>query len=63
MVGRRVSSRKRSQLSCDSWTAMIVQPSSVGPAAWKVCPSGRLPSLGWTAAIDASYCSLVPPGK
>jgi hypothetical protein len=26
-------------------------------------PSGRPPSLGWTTAIDASYCSFVPPGK
>ena len=25
--------------------AMIVQPSADGPAAWKICPSGRLPSL------------------
>src|SRR5690242_16929893 len=42
---------------------MIVQPSADGPAAWNSCPSGRLPSLGCTAAIDASYCSFVPPGK
>ena len=26
-------------------------------------PSGRVSRLGWTAAIEASYCSLVPPGK
>ena len=30
---------------------MIVQPPSDGPAAWKICPSGRACSLGWTAAI------------
>ena len=45
------------QLSCESCTAMIVQPSADGPAAWKSSPSGRLPSLECTAAIDASYCS------
>jgi ketosteroid isomerase-like protein len=63
IVGISVSSRKRSQLSCDSWTATIVQPSADGPATWKSCPSGRPPSLGWTTAIDTSYCSFVPPGK
>src|SRR5262249_18914223 len=52
--GISISLRKRSQLSCESWIATIVQPSADGPAAWKSWPSGRLPSLGWTAAIDAS---------
>ena len=34
-----------------------------GPAAWNSWPAGSFCRLGWTAAIDASYCSLVPPGK
>jgi len=63
MRGIKMSSRKRSQLSCDSWMATIVHPSADGPAAWKICPFGNVSGVGWTAAIDASYCSLVPPGK
>src|SRR6266516_5512111 len=34
-----------------------VQPSADGPAAWKICPSGRLPSLGCTAANFSSVCA------
>jgi len=45
------------------WHLMAGLPSADGPAAWKIWPSGRLPSLGCTAAIDASYCSFVPPGN
>jgi hypothetical protein len=33
MRGISISSRKRSQLSCESWIATIVQPSADGPAA------------------------------
>src|SRR4029453_13065604 len=40
--GIRMPSRNVSQLSFDSWMATTVQPPSDGPAAWKVCPSGRL---------------------
>src|SRR4051794_38903545 len=61
-VGSNVPSRNRSQLSCESWVAKIVQPPSDGPAAWYVCPGGRPPS-GCTAARTASYCDWVPPGK
>jgi hypothetical protein len=53
ILGIRMSSRKRSQLCFDSWTAMIVQPPADGPAAWRICPSGSTPGPGWTAAIDA----------
>src|SRR5205085_11759725 len=34
--GTSTWSRNRSQLSCESWTATIVQPSAEGPAAWKI---------------------------
>lgn len=47
----------------ESCTAMIVQPPAEGPAAWKIWPAGRLLLLGWTAANDFSYWSLVPPRK
>jgi len=53
MRGIRVESRKVSQLSLVSCTAMMVQPSADGPPAWNCCPGGRLPSAGWTAAIEA----------
>src|SRR5581483_9469456 len=40
--GISVSSRNLSQLSRESWTPTITQPSSDGPAAWNICPSGRV---------------------
>ncbi len=61
--GFRISSRNFSQVACESWTARTVQPPSEGPAAWKICSSGSWSGPGWTAATEASYCSLVPPGK
>ena len=33
ILGTKTPSLNRSQLGCDSWTAMIVQPSADGPAA------------------------------
>ena len=33
----------------------MTQPSADGPAAWETCPGGSVPSLGCTAATDASY--------
>ena len=38
---------------------MTVQPPGEGPAMWEIWPSGSLFPLGCTAAVDASYCSLI----
>jgi hypothetical protein len=42
---------------------MMLQPPSDGPATWKICSSGSSPAPGWTAAMDASYWSRLPPAK
>src|SRR3954468_10305296 len=60
LPGPSRSDANRSKASRDSQKSSTPQPSSIGPAEWKIKPTGGFPSMfmwPWTV----SYCSCVPP--
>src|SRR5436305_9639511 len=60
IAGCRRPEANVSNAARDSHTSITCQPSSIGPAKWKIIPAGGfslIPMWPWTA----SYCACVPP--